>query len=108
MSVNSEYSYLWDGTEPGWAVLEHTRDEADVLVAFGSNGPTLDEVKALRSVCASFKTLPAADVLKQLRGMRSLSLGVHESRVAWKLRLNCKSMGLKVEAGRFKRCGAVS
>ncbi|WP_371184529.1 hypothetical protein [Xanthomonas sacchari] len=98
MSVNSEHSYLWDGTEPGWAVLEHARDEADVLVAFGSDGPTLDEVKALRSVCSSLKTLPAVDVLKQLRGMRSLSLGVYESRVAWKLRLNCESMGLKVEA----------
>ncbi|MGQ8877674.1 hypothetical protein ACUTR7_09200 [Delftia sp. NA_296.1] len=96
MSANAEYSYLWDGTEPGWVVLEHTRDEAEVLVAFGVDGPTLAEIKALRSVSAVLKTSSAADVLKQLRGLRSFSLGVHESRVARKLQLDCQSMGLKV------------
>lgn len=96
MSANAEYSYLWDGTEPGWVVLEHTRDEAEVLVAFGVDGPTLAEIKALRSVSAALKILPAADVFKQLRGLRSFSLGVHESRVARKLRLDCHSMGLKL------------
>ncbi len=98
MSVTSKHSYLWDGTEPGWAVLEHVRDNAEVLVAFGVDGPTVAEVKALRSVSASFKALPAGDVLKQLKGLRSLSLGVHESSVARKLRLNCESAGLTVEA----------
>lgn len=98
MSANAEYSYLWDGTEPGWVVLEHTRDEAEVLVAFGVDGPTLAEIKALRSVSAALKNLPAADVFKQLRGLRSYSLGVHESRVARKLQLGCQSMGLKVTA----------
>lgn len=97
MSTGSKHSYLWDGTEPGWAVLEHTRDEAEVLVTFGVGGPTLDEVKGLRSVCASLKTLPAADVLKQLRGLRLYSLGTLESRVARKLQLDCESMGLEVE-----------
>ncbi|WP_061287636.1 hypothetical protein [Delftia tsuruhatensis] len=96
MSANAEYSCIWDGTEPGWVVLEHTRDEAEVLVAFGVDGPTLAEIKALRSVSAFLKTLPAADVLNQLRGLRSFSLGVHESRVARKLLLDCQSMGLKV------------
>lgn len=98
MSANAEYSYLWDGTEPGWVVLEHTRDEAEVLVAFGVDGPTLVEVKALRSVFTVLKTMPAADALKQLKGLRALSLGVHESRVARKLQLDCQSMGLKVSA----------
>ena len=98
MSANSEYSHLWDGAEPGWVVLEHTRDEAEVLVAFGVDGPTLAEVKALRSVFTVLKTMPAADALKQLKGLRSLSLGVHESRVARKLQLDCQSMGLKVSA----------
>ena len=97
MSAPSKHNYLWDGTEPGWAVLEHTRDEAEVSVAFAVHGPSLDEVKALRSVCASLKALPASDVLKQLRGLRSFSLGVHESSVARKLRLKCESVGLKVE-----------
>ncbi|WFF83319.1 hypothetical protein [Delftia tsuruhatensis] len=96
MSANAEYSYLWDGSEPSWVVVEHTRDEAEVLVAFGVDGPTLAEIKALRSVSAVLKTSSAADVLKQLRGLRSFSLGVHESRVARKLLLDCQSMGLKV------------
>lgn len=96
MSANAEYSYLWDGTEPGWVVLEHTRDEAEVLVAFGVDGPTLAEIKALRSVSAALKKMPAADVLKQLRGLRSFSLGVHESWVARKLLLDCQLMALKV------------
>jgi len=96
MSANAEYSHLWDGTEPGWVVLEHTRDEAEVLVTFGVDGPTLAEIKALRSVSVALKILPAADVFKQLRGLRSFSLGVHESRVARKLLLDCQLMGLKV------------
>jgi hypothetical protein len=98
MSANAKYSYLWDGIEPGWVVLEHTRDGAEVLVEFGVDGPTLAEVKALRSVSAFLKTLPAEDVLKQLRGLRSLSLGVHESWGARKLLLDCQLMGLKVSA----------
>lgn len=98
MSANAEYSYLWDGSEPGWVVLEHTRDEAEVLVAFGVDGPTLAEIKALRSVSAALKILPAADVFKQLRGLRAFSLGVHESRVSRKLQLDCQSMGLRVSA----------
>lgn len=96
MSANADYSYLWDGTEPGWVVLEHTRDEAEVLIAFGVDGPTLAEVKALRSVFTVLKTMPAADALKQLKGLRSYSLGVHESRVARKLLLDCQLKGLKV------------
>jgi len=97
MSATSEHSYLWDGTEPGWAVLEHTRDESELKVAFGVGGPAVEEVKALRSVSASLKTLPAADVLRQLKDSRSFSLGVHESSEARKLRLKCESVGLKVE-----------
>lgn len=98
MSANAEYSYLWDGTEPGWVVLEHTRDEAEVLVAFGVDGPTLADIKALRSVSAALKKMPAADVLKQLRGLGSLSLGLRQSRAARRLQMHCQSMGLRVSA----------
>jgi hypothetical protein len=94
---SSRHSYLWDGTEPGWAVLEHARDEAEIRIAFGVHGPTLDEVKALRSVSEPLKSQPAVDVLKQLKGLRSLSLGVHESAAARKLRLACEAARLNVE-----------
>ena len=97
MKTSEDFSRLWNGSEPGWVVVRHTEDRERLQVVFANNGgPTVPEVKALRSVIPALAKQSASEVLANLRGTSELSLGEHESSAARKLRSQCEELGLRV------------
>jgi hypothetical protein len=46
----SEYAYLWDGSDPGWAVHSHFHHQEAVRILLPENGADLHFVKTLRNV----------------------------------------------------------
>ena len=98
MDAPHPYERLWDGSEPGWVVVRRTEDREQLTLEFGSSGPTLDEVKALRTLQSDYRSRPVGEVLASLRGKSSLFLGTFESREARSLKKRCAEVGLQVTA----------
>jgi hypothetical protein len=96
MKAIENFSRLWNGSEPGWVVVRHTEDRETIRVLLSENGPTMPEVKALRTVAPAFSERPAAEVLAALRGKSEFSLGELESSAARKLHKQCETLGLQV------------
>ena len=90
------YSRLWDGTEPGWTVVRHTEDRERLTVVFSQGGPTVAEMKALRSVDPALQAKPAAALMAELKGLAALCLGEFESRSARERRQRCDAAGLRI------------
>lgn len=90
------YSRLWDGSEPGWAVVRRTEDRERITVVFAEEGATVADVKALRAVVPDLQVKPASAALAELRGHAELTLGEFESQVARALRKRCETVGLRV------------
>ncbi|WP_398496189.1 hypothetical protein [Variovorax sp.] len=99
MESIEEFSYLWDGSEPGWVVVHHSEDREVLQVVFADGGPSVSEVKALRSVVPDLAERAAAEVLALLRGKTEFGLDEFESSSAKVLCKQCKALGLRV-AGR--------
>lgn len=96
MTTAEGFSHLWNGSEPGWVVVRHTEDREKLRVLFSKNGPTISEVKSLRTVIAVLGEKPAAEVLATLKGLPEFGLGELESSAARKLRTQCEARGLRV------------
>lgn len=90
------YSRLWDGSEPGWTVVRHTRDRERISVVFAQNGATIADIKALRTVVSDLQAKTASEALAELKGHAEVLLGEFESRAARALRERCETVGLRV------------
>lgn len=101
----SNYSHLWDGTEPGWVLLQVHRQTSTIAVLFDEPGATPLEIQALRRVVPEFTALPAQQVVLQLRGRRRIDLGEMESREARRLIERLWDCGLRVEEQALDRSG---
>jgi hypothetical protein len=65
-----QYKYLWDGSEEGW-VLHHTDHVVwNITYLFSPEGPSKDEIVALRKVVPEFKNKALSLVLKKLKGVQ--------------------------------------
>ena len=96
MNATTDFSRLWNGTEPGWVVVRHVEDRETLAVHFTSCTPSIPEVKALRTVAPARLGNPAAEVLASLKGKSVFSLGELESNAARRLREQCEAVGLQV------------
>jgi hypothetical protein len=92
-----EYEYLWDGSDPGWVVCQHDEDREELRVVFAQGQPSLEEIRALRSVISEWRSRSAGEILAALRGQAGLLLGDFESGEAWALRGKCEAAGLRLE-----------
>lgn len=101
----SNYSHLWDGTEPGWVLLQVHRQTSTLAVLFEEPGATLLEIQALRRVVPEFTALPAQQAVLQLRGRWRIDLGEMESREARRLIERLRDCGLCVEEQALDRSG---
>lgn len=91
------YSYLWDGSQPGWTLVRMSRQEVSLALLFVCGEPTLAEVKAVRSVVPAYKGQPTGNVLKSLKGVPRLELGTFGVREGNSLSALCREHGLVVE-----------
>jgi hypothetical protein len=96
MTVLSEFSYIWDGTDPGWVVSRHTEDRERLSVVF-PDGAGLRELKAMRAVLPELAAASAADVMA-LKGTMNFDLGEHESAIARQLKRLYESRGLTIHS----------
>jgi hypothetical protein len=93
----SNYSYLWDGTESGWTLLKVHRSVTTIAVVFEGQGPSAQEIRALRGAVSSFRTMSAQEAFQQLRGSRRVDLGALDARAALRLVEDLEGRGLRVE-----------
>jgi len=75
MADPDDYSYLWDGTQPGWVLLRISRQHLSIAVAFAASGPTLREVASMRSAVPSFSALPPSEAFAALKGKSRVAVG---------------------------------
>lgn len=67
-----EFSYLWDGSEPGWTLWHIDHVGWEVAIRFGPNGPTIREIAAVRQLVDEFRNTPTGEVFTQLKGVTRL------------------------------------
>lgn len=92
-----EYEYLWNGTEPGWVVLCVRKQRLALSLAFSREGPTVQDIKAMRSVLPEYSLLSATEVMSRLRGKALIDLGRFESREGRRIVVACREKGLEVQ-----------
>lgn len=68
----NEFSYLWDGSEPGWTLAKGSYTRWTIAVAFTSAGATVREVRALRLAVPELRSQTASAVFSAVRGVRSI------------------------------------
>lgn len=90
----SNYSHLWDGTEPSWVLLQVHRQTSTLL-----------EIQALRRVVPEFAALSARQAVLQLRGRWRIDLGEMEFREARRLIERLRDCRLRVEEQTLDRGG---
>lgn len=97
MNDIERYSYLWDGTQPGWTLTRIYKQAVSLTIHFGEQGPTLAEVKAVRAIIPTYNNRSVAEVLGELRGKPKLHLGSFETRVSRHISKLCHHHGLTIE-----------
>lgn len=97
MNDIERYSYLWDGTQPGWTLTRVHRQAVSLTIHFGDRGPMLAEVKAIRAIIPAYNNRSAAEVLGELRGKPKLELGTFEIREGRHISKLCHHHGLTIE-----------
>lgn len=107
MTSLESYSFLWDGTQPGWVILRINRQAISIEVCFAIGGPTLREVAAMRKAVPSFSAMPPSDAFAALKGRSRVNLGSFEGRVARRLCESCRMHGLVVEQAVADRSGQI-
>ncbi|MDC6171019.1 hypothetical protein [Paucibacter sp. XJ19-41] len=105
MNTTNEYKYLWDGSEPGWALAYIYRQCIKISLNFGGTGPSLKEIKSLRAIIPEYGELPATEVLTKLRTHTSLDLGEFEPVEGRRISDAFRKQGLTVEAFTEDRSG---
>lgn len=88
-----QYEYLWDGTAPGWVVICVRKQELALSLVFSREGPSVQDIKAIRSVLPEYSLLSATAVMSRLRGKALVDLGSFESREG----RACREKGLAVQ-----------
>jgi hypothetical protein len=90
----SEYAYLWDGSDPGWAVHSHYHHQEAVRILLPENGVDLHFVKTLRSLSPDIAHEPPAALRDRLEIAGCFDCGIMESRDAYALRRKCAEAGI--------------
>ncbi len=101
----SNYSHLWDGTEPSWVLLQVHRQTSTLAVLFEEPGASLLEIQALRRVVPEFAARSAQQAVLQLRGRWRIDLGEMEFREARRLIERLRDCRLRVEEQTLDRSG---
>ena len=102
MDSTENFAHLWNGSEPGWVVVRHTEDREKLQVVFAPSGPTMPEVKAIRSAVPALTDKATCEVLALLRGLPKFDLGDFESNAARTLRKKCEAVGLRVTSHAYQ------
>lgn len=98
MNAMRQFECLWDGSAPGWVVVRHEEDRERLEVLFANGGPTVREMKALRSIVPSLSSKVASEAFDTLRGVARFDLGEHESALARRMKRMCKGLDLNVSS----------
>lgn len=105
MADPEDYSYLWNGSQPGWVLLRINRQTISVTINFAAHGATLRQVAAVRAVVASFSAMRPSEALAALKGKRSLTLGPFDSKDGRLLADACVRSGLTVKSAAIDASG---
>ena len=97
MSAATSFDRFWNGSEPGWVVLRRIHNLVCTTILFGTDGPSLTEVQALRKCLEVYRGVPAVDVLRALKGQQMIEAGSHESAQARRLASLLKAEGLHIQ-----------
>jgi len=91
-----QYKYLWDGSEEGW-VLHHIDHVVwNITYLFSSEGPSKDEIVALRKVVPELKNQSLSVVLKKVKGVQDYKVSYPYGNIeAKRLEHEAANLGLK-------------
>lgn len=90
------YQYLWEGSQPGWVLTRLNGNYVDLLLKFELGGPSTPELMAVRRSVQEFKSMPLNQIIEQLRGCSTYSLGRFESKEASRVAASCVNENLNV------------
>ena len=98
MTTPNDYSYIWNGTQPGWVLLRINRQTLSLAITFAASGPTLRQVAAVRSAVPYFSAMRPSEAFATLKGRSRISLGHFETMEGRRLAERCKHLDLTVES----------
>ena len=97
MTKIDQYSYVWDGSQPGWVLVRSARSASSLKALFGDGGVTVKNVQALRRTLPHFASMSAQAAIQSLFGLTAVELGTFEGREARRIVRALKSEGLTVQ-----------
>lgn len=98
MSEASQFSRLWNGSEPGWVIIQHQEDHEHLSISFGSEGASIRDIRSLRSLLSELSRKSLIEVHEAIIGVQTFDLGTHESSVARKLKRQCEEQNLVAQS----------
>lgn len=105
MTSIERYSYLWDGSEPGWVLHRLNHQVVSLTLLFERSEPSVCEMKAIRLSVPAYHEMSVSPAVAELRGKRSINLGEFESREARQIAEACRKQGLAVHEDTVDKSG---
>lgn len=99
---SEEYSFLWNGTEPGWVLLREIQSLASIHIQFNGIPPSPIEFKALRAAVPAYSACSISEVIATLQEKDCLDLGSFEPTEAARISDRCKAHGLNIVQTRIE------
>ena len=90
------FTYLWDGSQPGWVLQRFSGNAIDLSLTFAATGPSNQEMMAVRRTIQEYASAPLGQLIAQLRGRQTLPLGRFDAKSAHQIAAACRDAGLHV------------
>ena len=93
----AQFDYLWNGSEPGWAVRVHHDDIATIWIPLPADGITPAFFKAVRSVLPEYSAMSTSEFRTRLLANDGIETAELDGYDAYDLHLTCTRAGLEAE-----------
>lgn len=94
----SKYAYLWDGSDPGWAVDEHIENRSHVRILLPENGIDARFLNALRRMFPQLAHDAPPALRSRLEATGGFDCGTMDNTNAYALRRKCLAAGLRFDS----------
>lgn len=105
MTSIERYSYLWDGSEPGWVLNQTHGQDIALMLLFERGEPSTSEMKAIRLAVPAYREMTVSQAVAELRGKSRIDLGDFEPGEARQIAAACQNHGLTVQERIIDRSG---
>ena len=90
-----EYSYIWDGSDPGWEIIRSYNNCYEIVLMFAPTGASKNEKLSILQISLNFESI--TELHKALKGKAEYVLGEFDSTSIKKVEALCQAACLKYQ-----------